>query len=129
MKKFNFWFVIAAGFLFLLGTMPAVSIEPTVPLGLPHVPYPEANPQTSGKIDLGEKLFNDKRFSSTGMVSCATCHDSAKAFTDSPLKVSEGINKLTGTRNSPTVVNSAYFKKIFWDGRSPDLEIRHCNLS
>jgi len=93
-----------------------------VPLGLPVVTYPENNPQTPAKIALGEKLFNDKRFSVNSEVSCATCHDPKKAFTDSPLKVSEGINKLTGTRNAPTVINSIYFKTMFWDGRSPDLE-------
>ena len=92
------------------------------PLGLPPVPIPANNPMTPAKIALGDKLFNDKRFSSTGEVSCATCHDPDKAFTDSPLKTSEGINKLTGTRNAPTVVNAAYFKSMFWDGRSPDLE-------
>ena len=91
-------------------------------LGLPPVPVPENNPQTPEKIALGDKLFHDQRFSSTGEVSCATCHDAQKAFTDSPLKVSEGIEKLTGTRNAPTVINSAYFTTLFWDGRSPDLE-------
>ena len=92
------------------------------PLGLPPVPIPTNNPQTPEKIKLGEKLFNDQRFSSTGKVSCATCHDASKAFTDSPLRTSEGIGKLTGTRNAPTVVNAAYMSKLFWDGRSPDLE-------
>jgi cytochrome c peroxidase len=92
------------------------------PLGLPPVPIPADNPQTPDKIALGDKLFNDKRFSSTGEVSCATCHDPAKGFTDSPLVVSEGINKLRGTRNAPTVINSAYFKLFFWDGRSLDME-------
>ncbi len=92
------------------------------PLGLPPVPIPPDNPQTPDKIALGDKLFNDKRFSSTGEVSCATCHDPNKAFTDSPLVVSEGINKLTGTRNAPTVINSAYYKLFFWDGRSLDME-------
>src|SRR5688572_5648209 len=92
------------------------------PLGLPPVPIPADNPQTPDKIALGDKLFNDKRFSSTGDVSCATCHDPKKAFTDSPLVTSEGINKLTGTRNAPTVINSAYYKLFFWDGRSLDME-------
>ena len=55
------------------------------PLGLPPVPIPADNPQTPEKIALGEKLFDDKRFSSTGEVACATCHDAKKAFTDSPL--------------------------------------------
>ena len=92
------------------------------PLGLPPVPIPADNPQTPDKIKLGGKLFHDSRFSSTGKVSCATCHDRNKAFTDSPLRVSEGINKLTGTRNAPTVLNSAYLLTQFWDGREPDLE-------
>ena len=98
------------------------SVTMAQPLGLPPVPILSDNPQTPGKIALGDKLFNDKRFSSTGDVSCATCHDPAKAFTDSPLVTSEGINKLTGTRNSPTVINSAYFSLFFWDGRSASLE-------
>ena len=85
-------------------------------------PEPADNPQTPEKISLGKKLFEDKRFSSTGEVSCATCHAEEKAFTDGPLSVSEGIQKLTGTRNSPTVVNAVYFETMFWDGRSPSLE-------
>jgi cytochrome c peroxidase len=96
------------------------------PLGLPPVPIPADNPQTPEKIALGKKLFDDKRFSSTGQVACATCHDEKKAFTDSPLRTSEGIKKagkpLTGTRNAPTVVNAAYFDVQFWDGRSATLE-------
>lgn len=92
------------------------------PLGLPEVPIPENNPQTMEKIALGDRLFNDVRFSSTGEVSCATCHATATAFTDSPRQVSEGINKLVGTRNAPTVVNAAFNETQFWDGRSPDLE-------
>jgi cytochrome c peroxidase len=122
MRKLTLCLFIATGFVFLAGlTLTALS-ETSTPLGLPAVLYPEANPQTPEKIALGEKLFNDKRFSSTGEVNCATCHDEKKVFTDSPLKVSEGIQKLTGTRNAPTVVNSVYFKKLFLDGRSPDLE-------
>ncbi|MEZ5500062.1 MAG: cytochrome c peroxidase [Steroidobacteraceae bacterium] len=100
----------------------AAALSLAAPLGLPPVPVPATNPQTPEKIALGDKLFNDKRFSSTGAVACATCHDPAKAFTDSPLTTSEGINKLTGTRNAPTVINAAYFQSQFWDGRSPDLE-------
>lgn len=100
----------------------SVSALAQAPLGLPDVPIPENNPQSAEKIALGEKLFEDVRFSSTGDVSCATCHDKTKAFTDGPLVTSEGIRKLTGTRNAPTVVNSAYYESLFWDGRSPSLE-------
>lgn len=90
-------------------------------LGLPPLEIPANNPMTKAKIALGDKLFHDTRFSSTGEVSCATCHASEKAFTDN-LKVSEGINKLKGTRNAPTVINSAFNATQFWDGRSPTLE-------
>lgn len=92
------------------------------PLGLPPVPVPADNPMTPEKIALGDKLFHDARFSATGEVSCATCHDADKGFTDSPLSTSEGINKLTGTRNAPTVANAAFNATQFWDGRSPSLE-------
>lgn len=91
------------------------------PLGLPPVPIPAENPMTPEKIKLGDKLFHDKRFSATGEVSCANCHAKEKGFTDN-LPVSEGINKLKGTRNAPTVVNAAYLDTQFWDGREPTLE-------
>lgn len=110
------------GICLVVATLVGTGVQAAQPLGLPAVPIPKDNPQTADKIKLGEKLFLDKRFSSTGSVSCSTCHDPNKAFTDSPLKTSEGINKLTGTRNAPTVVNAAYMNRQFWDGRSPDLE-------
>jgi cytochrome c peroxidase len=121
MRKYLVGVLVAAGFLFAVG-LNAGEAEHDAPLGLPPIPIPEDNPQTPEKIELGELLFHDVRFSSTGEVSCATCHDAGKAFTDSPLSVSEGIDKLTGTRNAPTVLNAAYFDTQFWDGRSPDLE-------
>lgn len=111
--------VFVLGFIFLAVVTQTFA---AAPLGLPEVPVPMNNKLTPEKIKLGEKLFHDTRFSSTGKVSCATCHDKKKAFTDNPLKVSEGINKLTGTRNAPTVVNAAYMLSMFWDGREPDLE-------
>ncbi len=122
MKRIVFVMLVAAGLfgaVWVLGTD-----EPAAgpPLGLPPVPIPDDNPQTPQKIALGDKLFHDTRFSTTGEVSCSTCHDKKKAFTDGPLKTSEGIEKKTGTRNAPTVINSAYFATQFWDGRSPDLE-------
>ena len=72
------------------------SLTQAAPLGLPEVPIPANNPQSEDKIQLGDKLFHDVRFSSTGDVSCATCHDPGKAFADG-LPVAEGIKKLKGT--------------------------------
>ncbi len=124
MKKLPYLYamVLVVGFVCALGVTAEKPPGPSPPLGLPPVPYPEDNPQTPEKIALGDKLFDDTRFSTTSEVSCATCHAEDKAFTDSPLSVSEGINKLTGTRNAPTVINSVYFETMFWDGRSPSLE-------
>jgi cytochrome c peroxidase len=103
-------------------TFAALPLAAEAPLGLPDIPVPVDNPQSDAKIALGSRLFNDVRFSATGEVSCATCHVAENAFTDGPLSVSQGINKLTGTRNAPTVVNAAFNKTQFWDGRSPSLE-------
>ncbi len=100
------------------GVMGSVS---AAPLGLPPVPIPADNPQTPAKIKLGDTLFHDARLSADGKVSCSTCHQESKGFTDHK-RVSEGFNKLTGTRNAPTVINSAYMKTLFLDGREPDLE-------
>jgi len=97
------------------------SILLAAPLGLPPVPIPENNPQTPEKIQLGDRLYHDVRFSADGKVSCATCHAQDKGFTDN-LRVSVGFKGLTGTRNAPTVLNSAYMETLFWDGREPDLE-------
>jgi cytochrome c peroxidase len=91
------------------------------PLGLPPVPIPSDNPQTPEKVALGKLLFEEKRFSADGTVSCATCHDPQKAFVDG-LPTSEGIKKLKGTRNAPTVLNAAYYDSQFWDGRRSSLE-------
>jgi cytochrome c peroxidase len=116
MRNFHFALLV----LFMGPTMGAALA--TDDLGLPPVPIPQTNPQSDAKIALGDRLFHETRFSSTGEVSCSTCHDAKKAFTDSPLVTSEGIRKLRGTRNAPTVINAAYNATQFWDGRSADLE-------
>lgn len=90
-------------------------------LGLPPVPIPADNLQSEAKINLGDKLYHDERFSADGKVSCATCHSREKGFTDN-LKVSKGFKGQTGTRNAPTVINAAFYTSQFWDGREPDLE-------
>ncbi|MDO9167733.1 MAG: cytochrome-c peroxidase [Methylobacter sp.] len=83
--------------------------------------YRQIIPQTPAKIALGDKLFHDKRFSIDGTVSCSNCHDDKKAFTDG-LPVSLGHHGLTGTRNTPNVLNAALNQSQFWDGREADLK-------
>jgi cytochrome c peroxidase len=82
---------------------------------------PKDNPQTPGKIALGEKLFFDGRLSANGTVACASCHDPRLAFTDGR-PVAVGIDNRVGQRNSPTVLNALYNQFQFWDGRAITLE-------
>lgn len=92
-----------------------------IPLGLPPIPWPKENPYEQKKAELGRLLYFDTRLSSDGTISCASCHGIPKGFADHK-KVSEGIRGNQGTRNSPTVINAAYHKLLFWDGRAPSLE-------
>ena len=82
---------------------------------------PPANPLTRGKFELGKQLYFDPRISLDGTVSCATCHNPEKGWTDR-LKTSIGIDGQAGGRNAPTVLNTVYGKSMFWDGRAPSLE-------
>jgi len=82
---------------------------------------PEDNALTSERVALGRKLYFDKRLSQDGTVSCATCHDVTRGFTDQR-PVSEGIRGQLGKRNAPTVLNAALLQTLFWDGRSPTLD-------
>lgn len=92
-----------------------------VPLGLPEIPVPASNPLTKDKIDLGRQLFFDKRLSEDATVSCASCHDPDKGFSDgNPL--SRGIHGLKGLRHTPTLINVAFQPYQFWDGRASSLE-------
>ncbi|MFN7924415.1 MAG: cytochrome c peroxidase [Bryobacteraceae bacterium] len=99
-----------------------LALQLTVPLGLDaYVPAPEANPIRRDVAELGKRLFEDKRLSRDGSVSCATCHEADRAFTDDkPLAV--GLRQRKGHRRTPTIVNRAYGKSFFWDGRAATLE-------
>jgi len=94
---------------------------PKPPLGLPSVQWPEDNPYSAAKVELGKLLYFDKRLSSDGSVSCASCHAPEKAFTDGA-PVSTGIGGQKGGRSAPTVINRAYSTQQFWDGRAASLE-------
>ncbi|MCI0377167.1 MAG: c-type cytochrome [Gemmataceae bacterium] len=94
---------------------------PREPLGLPPVIWPEDNPYTPEKAELGRLLYFDKRLSSDGSVACATCHNPANGFTDGAA-VSTGIKGQKGGRSAPTVINRAYSLAQFWDGRAATLE-------
>ena len=95
----------------------------TLPLGLQAAAayVPENNPISEAKIELGRKLYFDPRLSKDGSVSCATCHDPDKGFSDAR-PTSLGIGRQAGARNAPTVMNRLFSQEQFWDGRAADLE-------
>ncbi len=110
--------LLAMMLLALLAGFPAFAgtLEP-----FQAVPIPERNPQTPEKIELGKELFFDRRLSGDGTMSCATCHDPEKAFTDG-LDISLSYPTTKNWRNSPTLVNVAFQKRLFSDGRALSLE-------
>jgi len=91
-------------------------------LGLPALPVPADNPLTRDKIDLGRKLFYDRRLSLNNTVSCAMCHVPEQGFTSNEQATSVGIEGRTVRRNAPTLYNVAYQQKLFHDGRESSLE-------
>ena len=102
-------------------TVPAESADFAIPLGLPPIPWPEDDPYSPARVELGKILFFDGRLSANGVVSCAFCHEPAHAFSAST-PLSKGVNGKLGVRHSPTLINRAWGKSQFWDGRVPTLE-------
>src|SRR3954451_242342 len=93
----------------------------TIPLGLDlYLPVPGDNPLTTEKIELGRRLFFDRRLSRDGSVSCSTCHDPEGTFSDGqPTAV--GVYGRKEGRNAPALVNRGY-GRLFWDGRVTTFE-------
>lgn len=114
---------IIATTVFLSNEPPPSQAKQTiqVPKGLPPIPWPQDNPYSQDKAELGRLLYFDKRLSSDGTVSCATCHDPRAAYADH-IPVSYGIHGHAGARNAPTIINSCYSPIMFWDGRAATLE-------
>jgi len=88
---------------------------------LSPVKYPTDNPFSSAKVELGKILFFDKRLSGSGQISCSTCHDPQKGWSDG-LETSVGNQGKQLKRNAPTIINSAHNPFQFWDGRVKTLE-------
>lgn len=92
-----------------------VLVELEVPAHFPEVTYNLTNnPLTKNGIELGRKLFYEGAVSSTGTVSCGTCHEQKYAFTHHGHTFSHGVNDLEGTRNTPPVQNMAFLENFAW---------------
>lgn len=98
-----------------------IAAETEAPAGLAAVPYPKDNASTPEKISLGKQLYFDKRLSRDNTISCASCHDPQKGFSNGE-QFATGVGGAKGGRNSPTVLNTAYNQYQFWDGREGSLE-------
>lgn len=102
--------------------VPSLAAPPNAglaPLGPP--PVPADNPTTPSKIALGRMLFFDPILSGNYATPCAVCH-LPQAGWSIPTPVSPGYAGSMHWRNSQTIVNAAYYGKLFWDGSSTSLE-------
>lgn len=84
--------------------------------GLPPLPPDPSNAVADEPLaaEFGAQLFLDPRFSANQAISCATCHQPERHFTDG-LKKAQAIG--TSRRNTPNIVGTAYSPWLYWDGR------------
>jgi len=105
--------------LYRLGFKKSISEEVATGDFCPIPSYIEVD---SAMVALGEKMFNDGRLSLDGSITCATCHVLEEGGADHhDERVSEGIYGLKGEVNSPTIFNSVFNIRQFWNGRAADL--------
>jgi cytochrome c peroxidase len=88
---------------------------------LGEVPHPADNPTNDAKKELGKILFFDPRLSISGQIACASCHDPQLGWGDGK-RLAFGHDRKLGGRNAMTILNTAFYKKLFWDGRANSLE-------
>ncbi len=82
---------------------------------------PSNNPMSKEGVALGRMLFYEKKLSKDNTISCASCHQQSKAFTDG-LAFAKGIKGQQLPRGSMSLANLLWVDKFFWDGRSKSLE-------
>lgn len=85
------------------------------------IPAPTDNQITPERVELGKTLFFDPRLSGSKWISCATCHNPALGWSDG-LPTAMGHNMEVLGRATPTILNTAYQRLQFWDGRARSLE-------
>jgi len=77
--------------------------------------------QSARVVALGRMVFFDRALSADGRVSCATCHRPDHAFSDGLVRA-VGAGGQEGTRNTPSLLDVARQRSLFWDGRRGRLE-------
>lgn len=95
--------------------------ELEIPSHFPDMIIPSDNPMTVEGVELGRKLFYEKKLSGDNSMACAACHAPSAAFSD-PNQFSTGIDGVQGDRNSMALINIGWNNGFFWDGRAATLE-------
>lgn len=115
--------LLAAGVWHSLASRPSVPEQVYTPPATeqPITPIPDSLALDARKVELGRRLFHDKRLSLDDSISCASCHDLKLAGMDGR-PVGVGVANQMGMVNSPTVLNSVFNFRQFWDGRAATLE-------
>lgn len=108
---------------FSLAALPAAGQEYQldVPFGLKEMRIPADNPLSQAKIELGKQLYFDPRLSSDDTISCASCHDPKKGWSNGAA-FATGVRGQVGGRSAPTIINAGYQTFQFWDGRAQHVE-------
>ena len=94
-----------------------------VPDGFDPILFPEDNPFSLSKWEMGKKLFYDPALSRDFSISCASCHKQDLGFADN-LPVTPGVDNNVGSRNSPTLANVAFHPHFMREGGVPTLEMQ-----
>ena len=90
-------------------------------LGLPPLQRPADVVPDRSRIELGRKLFFDRRLSFNGTMSCAMCHVPEEGFTSNASRTAVGIEGKSLKRNAPSLLNVAWQSTLFHDGRESSL--------
>jgi len=93
----------------------------TVPAGFPTPIIPPDNPLTNEGVALGRMLFYETKLSSNGTMSCGSCHQQNKAFTDGLAKA-VGVDGIANPRGTMSLANVMWSNTLTWDGAFPTLE-------
>lgn len=101
------------------GDQVALAVMALDPAALPPSPT-NMYADDEAALALGRRLFFDERMSADGQVSCASCHDTSRGFSD-PRPVSLGVDELAGARHSLPITAAALHPFLFWDGRADSL--------
>jgi cytochrome c peroxidase len=96
-------------------------VELNAPAHFPEPVIPQDNKLTKARVELGKRLFFDPILSRDSTISCASCHDQKKAFTDG-LPTAVGIKGRKVNRNSPTLANLVFRERFNWDGGVDELK-------